>query len=145
MSDCRVPMATYEPPAEWEKITDQRDRARARFAAMGLSYSDITDGELLMLTMTLNKAFKKARKGAKTPVHSSMTLSKRIKAKHKSNGSIVEAYFFMNAHYFTGRECVSFNKDGFIGFCGWADDKNTAVVIEGFNEWPDLMAEAGKE
>lgn len=130
---------------DWREIADPRDRARARFASMGLTYADITDGELLMLTMTLNKAFKKARKGAKTPVHSSMTLSRRTRVKHKSNGKIIEAYFFMNAHYFTGRECISFNKDGFIGFCGWADDQNTAVVIEGFNEWLDLMAEAGKE
>lgn len=74
-----------------------------------------------------------------------MTLSRKTKVKHKSNGAITEAYFFMNAHYFKMRECISFNRDGFIGFCGWADDENTAPVLEGFNEWLDLMAEAGKE
>ena len=42
--------------------TDARKQARARFAALGLTYADITDGELLMLTMTLSKAFKRARK-----------------------------------------------------------------------------------
>lgn len=125
--------------------TDARKQARARFEAMGLTYADITDGELLMLTMALNKAFKKARKEALTPVRSSMTLSRKTRVKHKSNGAITEAYFFMNAHYFKMRECISFNRDGFIGFCGWADDENTAPVLEGFNEWLDLMAEAGKE
>lgn len=125
--------------------TDARKQARARFEAMGLTYADITDGELLMLTMTLNKAFKKARKEALTPVRSSMTLSRKTRVKHKSNGTIAEAYFFMNAHYFQMRECISFNRDGLIGFCGWADDNNTAPVVEGFNEWLDLMAEAGKE
>ncbi len=37
--------------------------------------------------------------------------------------------------YFDNREAVSFNRDGFIGFAGWASSKNIAPILEGFVEW----------
>lgn len=39
------------------------------------------------------------------------------------------------ADYFDNREAVSFNRDGFIGFAGWASSKNIAPILEGFVEW----------
>jgi hypothetical protein len=42
--------------------------------------------------------------------------------------------------YFDNREAVSFNKDGFIGFAGWADDRNVQPVSEGFAKWVKEVA-----
>lgn len=60
-----------------------------------------------------------------------------------TNGHITECYIYMNAHYFTRRECISFNRDGWIGFAGWADDGNTNPLRHAFLAWCDYLAEGG--
>lgn len=120
---------------------DARNEARAKFEAAGLSYSDITEGELLMLVMILNRTFKKCRKDPDSPIQASMTLSKKMQTKWKTNGTLNSAFLFMNGPYFKMRECISFNEDGFIGFCGWADDYNAEPVACAFEEWVDMIRE----
>lgn len=44
-------------------------------------------------------------------------------------------YLTMSTNQWRGREAVSFNSDGFIGFCGWADSKNTEVILNAVIEW----------
>lgn len=44
-------------------------------------------------------------------------------------------FLTMSTDQWKGREAVSFNSDGFIGFCGWADSKNTKVILEAVIEW----------
>jgi hypothetical protein len=119
-----------------DNYLDPRDAARAYFSKH-LSYEDITTGELLTLTMTLNKRLKEWRKAAPD---FPMSLSSKMKFKRKSNGSIIEAYLFVNGSYFTRRECISFNKDGYIGFCGWAAPGNTKPILEAFCTWVDMCA-----
>ena len=34
-----------------------------------------------------------------------------------------------------GRECVSFNRDGFIGFAGWAGTNNLKPILGAVIEW----------
>ena len=111
------------------------------FKNRGLSYDSIHEGDILILCMMLQKELKKSNKAGETSV--TMTLSKRIDMKKKSNGSITECYIYMNAHYFTRRECISFNRDGFIGFAGWADQGNTNPLLRAFLEWCNYLAEAG--
>ena len=41
----------------------------------------------------------------------------------------------IDGHYFEGREAVSFEESGFIGFCGWADSRNERAILEGFYQW----------
>lgn len=43
------------------------------------------------------------------------------------------------------RECISFNYNGFIGFCGWADGGNTAPIVAAFKEWCDSFGAMLKE
>lgn len=114
------------------------DDCRQRFKDYGLSYSDITDGDILTLVMLLNEEIKKSNKSGETSVNT-MRLSDKKVIKHKSNGTITECYLFMNSHYFTQRECISFNKDGFIGFCGWADIGNSNPVKRAFLRWCDIL------
>lgn len=44
-------------------------------------------------------------------------------------------FLTMSTEDWKGREAVSFNSDGFIGFCGWAGSKNTEVILTAVEEW----------
>lgn len=114
------------------------DQARSYFAEKGLTYGDVTEGDIGVLFLFLNKHLKQANKEKTTSVD--MRMSQKIKSKYKSNGTILECYFFMNSHYFTRREAISFNKNGFIGFAGWADSGNVSPLINAFVEWVDAIA-----
>ncbi len=116
------------------------DEARQYFSSKNLTYADITSGDICVLVMLLNKSIKQACKKNEMSV-SSMRMSEKIKSKYTTSGKLIECYLFMNSHYFTRRECISFNKDGFIGFAGWADDRNTKPIIDAFIRWCDILAE----
>ena len=117
------------------------NEAREFFKNRGISYDSIHEGDILILCMMLQKELKKSNKAGETSV--TMTLSKRVDMKKKSNGSITECYIYMNAHYFTRRECISFNRDGFIGFAGWSDQGSTNPILRAFMAWCNYLAEAG--
>lgn len=114
------------------------DECRKKFSDCGLTYKDVTEGDILTLVMLLNREIKKSNKSGETSV-STMRLSDKKKMKLKSNGTIEECYLFMNSHYFTQRECISFNRDGFIGFAGWADSGNLNPIRRAFLEWCDIL------
>lgn len=117
------------------------DEARDYFKQKGLTYDDITEGDILPLVMLLQQELKKAAKDCETSV-STMTLSKKINIKKRPNGSITSCFLYVNSHYFVQRECISFNADGFIGFAGWADQGNVNPILRAFLKWCDYMAEA---
>jgi len=114
------------------------DECREKFKNLGLTYDDITDGDILALIMLLNREIKKSNKSGETSVNT-LRLSEKKIIKHKPNGSITECYLFMNSHYFTRRECISFNKDGFIGIAGWADTGNSNPIRRAFLEWCGIL------
>lgn len=122
-------------------MTDKfgRDEAREYFQSKGLSYKDITEGDICTLVMLLNKHVKQTCKEGKMST-TTMRMSEKIKVKCDTHGRIKECYTYINSHYFTRRECISFNEDGFIGFCGWADGANTAPIVSAFREWCDTLA-----
>lgn len=119
------------------------EEARQYFKNKGLTYADITEGDILTLIMLLNRHIKKANKDGETSTNT-MSLSRKVDIKMKTNGTILACYLYVNSHYFTRRECISFNYDGFIGFAGWADQGNTNPILRAFIEWCDVLA-ADKE
>lgn len=60
------------------------NEARAYFAGKGLTYADVTEGDILALVMLLNKHIKKANADCETSM-GSMYLSRRIDLKRKTN------------------------------------------------------------
>lgn len=116
------------------------DEARAYFEEKGLTYGDITEGDILVLTMILQKELKKSNKAGETSVD--ITLSSKVDMKKRSNESIICCFLYVNANYFTRREAISFNKDGFIGFAMWADVGNQNPMLRAFLKWCDYLAEA---
>ena len=121
-----------------------RDEARKYFEDCGLTYDDVNSGDICVLVMLLQKNMKQACKKGEMST-GTMRMSEKIRSKCKTNGNIKECYLRMNSHYFTQRECISFNKDGFIGFAGWADDENIVPIIKSFIEWCDYLKKQGEE
>lgn len=115
--------------------------ARQYFLDKGLSYHDITEGDILSLLMLLNREIKKSNKAGETSV-STMHMSSKINMKKRTNGTIIKCFLYINSHYFTRREAISFNEDGFIGFAGWADQGNTNPLLRAFLRWCDDLAAA---
>ncbi|MEC2403333.1 hypothetical protein ABES35_16845 [Bacillus subtilis] len=120
------------------------EEARNYFVQKGLSYEDITEGDICALVMLLNKHVKQAVKANKMSVDT-MRMSQKIKSKYKTNGTLECCYLYINSHYFTQREAISFNPDGFIGFAGWADSGNTQPLIDAFIEWVDYLSEQQRQ
>lgn len=121
------------------KAVCSNDEARQYFKDKGLTYDDITEGDILTLVMLLNKHIKAAVKDNETSVDS-MCLSKKVVIVKKKNGTLSHGFLYLNSHYFTNRECISFNRDGFIGFAGWADQGNVNPILRAFLEWCDNLA-----
>lgn len=135
-------MAAYFRQTEILPVCSNDD-ARAYFAQKGLTYDDITEGDILTLVMLLNKHIKKANKDCETSM-GTMYLSRKIDLKRNTNGTLISCFLYVNSHYFERRECISFNKGGWIGFAGWADQGNTNPILRAFLEWCDQLA-ADKE
>lgn len=114
------------------------DEARDYFKDCGLSYKDIMEGDILALVLLLNRELKKSNKIGETSVNT-MSLSKKIDMKKNTDGSIRTCFLYMNSHYFTRREAISFNQDGYIGFAGWADSGNLNPLKRAFLAWCDQI------
>ena len=117
------------------------EEARQYFRDKGLTYDDITEGDILSLLMLLNREIKKSNKVGETSV-STMHMSSKIAMKKRTNGTIIKCFLYINSHYFTRREAISFNEDGYIGFAGWADQGNTNPLLRAFLRWCDDLAAA---
>lgn len=120
------------------------EEARAYFKNKGLTYDDIKEGDIGALMILLGQEYKKSNAAWETSVNT-MYLSKKVDAKYKGDGSIIKCFLYTNSHYFTRRECISFNEDGFIGFAGWADDGNTNPIKRAFMRWCDALAEGKRD
>lgn len=123
------------------------NEARAYFREKSLTYADVTLKDLHYLRELLDEQFIKQRK-ERMKTHSKPLYWKRVnEAKYykgqfdPETGNLVCAFLTANGEYFNAREVISFNRGGFISFCGNADSKNTEPVLTAFVEWCDWLAE----
>lgn len=114
------------------------DEAREYFKECGLTYKDITEGDILSLVLLINRELKKSNKIGETSVNT-MRLSEKMDMENNTDGTIKTCFLYMNSHYFTRREAISFNQDGFIGFAGWADSGNLNPLKRAFLAWCDQL------
>lgn len=123
------------------------NQAREYFKNKGLNYSNIRKEhieKLICLVYTeLEKYLNNGTKYSKEMNMKVKQLGYRDK-KFTKNG-LHHAYIRVDGSYFGGRECISFNSDGFIGFCGWADSTNTEPIINAFVEWCDYIIDEVKK
>lgn len=112
---------------------EPRNQARKAFADSGLTYADLSIGDLEALRDTIDKHLKSftSMRGYR--------MERRIRVVDWPNGW---AALRCRAFYFERREAVTFGSDGFIGFGGWADDTNVTPILAGFHEWLAATAQA---
>lgn len=107
-----------------------RDHALSYFEKSGLTYKVITHKNISRLRNILD---------------SHMKLSGAFRGTLQCDADFtvdptLYARITCSSDYFTEREVVTFNDDGFIGLAGWADPKNIIPVAAAFCEWVDEMA-----
>lgn len=127
----------------------KRDDARAYFKKKGLTYNDITLPDLHVLKDLLDKHFIRQKKELIDSDKESWIYWNRVNPAKYYKGKFTPAteryqrmlcaYITASGEYFTAREVISFNPDGFIGFCGEADWKNAQPVLKAFMEWCDWL------
>lgn len=124
-----------------------RDEARAYFAEKGLTYDSVKLEHLHYLKELLDEQFIRQRK-QRMKTHEKPLYWKRVnEAKYykgtydPDTGAMVCAFLTGSGEYFHAREVISFERNGFIGFCGEADMQNKEPVLAAFVEWCDWMEE----
>ena len=110
-----------------------REEARQAFKDSKIEYAELSYMDIKMLTIYVDNEFKEAF--INDEINSMMYTNKKIQIKKDKYLNLTAAFLFVDGSYFEKRECISFNQDGFIGFAGWASDKNVKPIIKGFIKW----------
>lgn len=112
---------------------DYREDAREYFKMCNLSYDVINMNDLYDLIKILNRDI------AESDSFLIMIEQPIINGKNKNiifkNGKLVFASIRVRGDYFTDREGITFNDDGFIGFVGWGDETRAMLFTSAFKEW----------
>lgn len=114
-----------------------REQARQHFKDLGLSYSDISKLDIRSLVNMIESEFIQSLKNKDKNIMEMDYKISKIKKKDIcfENGNLEYAYIKVDGSYFVERECISFNKDGFIGFGGSFSDCNIEPMIKAFCKW----------
>ena len=120
------------------KVMPQRIRAnklREKFKTRNLSYRQLTIEHIQALGLFLTKEFEN--------FGSAMQLAPPLKKDIKilKRTGLQYAEIKVNGYYFSKREAITFNTDGFIGFAGWACDNNLTPFVNAFDKWMDWLTE----
>lgn len=111
------------------------EKARQYWQKSSLKYSNIDESKFKRLVEILDEILRKKSTGIRElRVTNSPKKYAPIFQKDR-NSKMKEAYIRCSADYFTGREAISFNSDGFIGFCGWASSVSSEPFAEAFMLW----------
>ena len=118
------------------------DEARAYFSDMGLTYADVRKQDVEMLRSMLDVELRKVRYLRPITGDPGQLVWRARDMYYNRHASGGMCHASITLYWLDGsvREAISFNQDGFIGFCGWASTSNTLPVIEAFKDWCDLMA-----
>ena len=111
------------------KITT--DKARQYFKDCNIDYSKITRANIDLLIEFIEYNLKEHK-------HFPMRLSKIVHYDEDRLG-FKHCYLYVNGDYFKKRQAISFEKEDWIGFAGWACTNNVQPFIEAFMRWCDLM------
>lgn len=111
-----------------------QDQARKYFTHVGLTYGHITLARVKKLHAILDRHLK-----ANGIFDNSFHSHKDIGFEFTEEGGMSHASIKCSTNYFTGRQAIEFEKNGFIGFAGWAGLDALKPILEAFVEWCDLI------
>lgn len=117
---------------------NRRELARKYFKNNNLSYEDIGMNEIYKLIQILNRRIAEAG-SCILMINEPKLRGRNTNIKLNKVGKIKYAEIRVKGTYFNDREAITFNEDGFIGFCGWADGHNLTPFVMGFREWCDYL------
>jgi len=111
--------------------TLRREDARALWAASGLTYKALTNESVARLWLMID-----------AELRSSRLIRKYRAGKYRvwMSGPDLVADIRCSAYYFRNRQAVTFERNGFIGFAGWADDNNVQPILSAFCDWVREMS-----
>ncbi|MCH3943039.1 MAG: hypothetical protein LKE37_05050 [Atopobiaceae bacterium] len=112
------------------------ESCRSHFESCGLNYEGLRKDDIWLLQAILARSVRTSDSTTIDDLH----ISRKVDIKTNDDGSLIGAYIYISGSYFKKREAVSFNEDGFIGFCGWADSNNSRPIYEGFEAWVDQVS-----
>lgn len=100
---------------------ENNEHARKLIAEQGITTDNVTDNQLQSLHAELKK---------------SLSESDCYDGTYRANPlGRTPKYMTCRTNEWDNREAISFNRDGFIGFCGWASTTNTAPVLNAVKNW----------
>lgn len=122
-------------------LVKTNNEARKYFKDFSLTYDDIDVKALEQLMQYLEESYKGfiVDYGSNAKEMNMALAPLRLKDKKFEKGKLKYAFIMVNGSYFTRRECISFNSDGFIGIAGWASSGNCIPIINAFVRWCDWM------
>lgn len=120
-------------------LNESSELARKYFKDLELDYSKIKESDLYKLReFMLDETYPLLADKTYSMIKE-LTMDRKIKVKFKRE-LLIEAELYTNGSYFTRREAITFNEDGFIGLCGWASGCNRIPFINGFVKWCDYLS-----
>lgn len=112
-----------------------REDARKAFSD-NLTYAQVSENDIRALEGFLAIEYARHdRLGSRMKMHPCYRKAHQPQINVSNTGGIESAFLRVSAFYFSGREAISFNADGFIGIAGWADDVNVQPFIRAFLLW----------
>lgn len=106
-----------------------RDQARQRWQEVAIPIEALTHSDVQALQRRLDAALR------------SSNIIRNIRADRLRRTWVAAEerpiLITCSAYYFDKREAVSIYPDGFVGFAGWADDRNIQPFLKAFGAWTD--------
>lgn len=101
-----------------------RDHARELIAAAGVTVDNVTRSQLKSLWKQVNFF---------------MWCSMNYRGSYVMDKPDSTKFMTCSTDQWNGREAISFNRDGFIGMAGWADQSNVDPILRAVGTWLDNM------
>lgn len=122
---------------------NRRELAREYFKKCNFTYDDIDMNAIYRLIQILNFKIVEAN-SCMLMINEPKLRGRYTNVKLNKNGKLVFAEIRVKGTYFDDREAITFNEDGFIGICGWADGYNLTPFVLGFKDWCDWLKKQGR-
>jgi len=113
-----------------------RDMAREVWSGTGARITDLSPADLSALRRDLDREMR-----ASGLIRGSFRMEPRIRTR-RNWGRLAFAELRCRSDYFEGRQAVTFEQSGFVGFGGWADDTNIQPILIAFAGWARDRVEA---
>ena len=114
-----------------------RGQAREEWEKSGFDYSVLTKTNRDKLRAFISKELEKHSQSMGDYIE----LRKEIKTDLSFNRNTLKVNFYnisCKGSWFSKRQAITF-EDGFVGFCGWASDRNKNPFVHGFVKWVNWL------